>query len=171
MTARPEAFACFTSTYASALGEIVLYERNAALEGLWFAGQKRFGRGMQARVEVFETPLLSRVKFWLDAYFAGRNPAVNFPVRLVSTPFRESVWRVLRTIPYGSTATYGEIASRVAPGASQVLARAVGQAVGANPVCIVVPCHRVVGARRTLAGYAGGIDRKAALLRLEGLDY
>jgi methylated-DNA-[protein]-cysteine S-methyltransferase len=101
----------------------------------------------------------------LERYFAGESRAFDVPVALHGTPFQRAVWEELLSIPYGSTATYGELAARLGrPSAS----RAVGAATGRNPVSIVVPCHRVVGSSGALTGYAGGVPRKRALLTLEG---
>ncbi|MFE0450447.1 methylated-DNA--[protein]-cysteine S-methyltransferase [Streptomyces sp. NPDC058914] len=102
----------------------------------------------------------------LAAYFAGDLKEFRLPLRAEGTAFRERVWAALETVPYGSTTTYGEIAARV--GASRAAVRAVGGAVGANPLLIVRPCHRVIGADGSLTGYAGGLERKVRLLTLEG---
>ncbi|MER5429584.1 methylated-DNA--[protein]-cysteine S-methyltransferase [Streptomyces sp. NPDC002588] len=103
----------------------------------------------------------------LAAYFAAELKEFRLPLRAEGTEFRERVWAALDTVPYGSTTTYGEIAARV--GASRAAVRAVGGAIGANPLLIVRPCHRVIGADGTLTGYAGGLDRKIRLLELEGV--
>lgn len=100
---------------------------------------------------------------WLDTYFAGRNPEHVPPLRPQGTPFQQRVWRKLQEIPYGCTATYGDIARRVGCRSAQ----AVGQAIGRNPIAIIIPCHRVVGADGSLTGYAYGIETKEKLLQLE----
>ena len=101
----------------------------------------------------------------LDEYFAGQRRTFDLPLDPAGTPFQQAVWLQLRTIPLGTTTTYGDIAARVGrPAAS----RAVGAAIGRNPIAIVVPCHRVVGASGSLTGFAGGLERKTALLTLEG---
>ncbi|MGW0878129.1 methylated-DNA--[protein]-cysteine S-methyltransferase [Streptomyces sp. NPDC002671] len=102
----------------------------------------------------------------LAAYFAGELKEFQLPLRTQGTEFRERVWSALDAVPYGATTTYGEIATRV--GASRAAVRAVGGAIGANPLLIVRPCHRVIGADGSLTGYAGGLDRKVWLLTLEG---
>lgn len=107
----------------------------------------------------------SKVFRWLDVYFSGREPSSMLPVRLQGTSFQQKVWQELLTIPYGQTVTYGELARRVGCRS----ARAVGGAVGRNPVAIIVPCHRVVGADGSLTGYAYGLDRKCRLLQMEGI--
>ncbi|MEV7244819.1 MULTISPECIES: methylated-DNA--[protein]-cysteine S-methyltransferase [unclassified Streptomyces] len=101
----------------------------------------------------------------LAAYFAGELKEFRLPLRAHGTDFRQRVWAALDTVPYGATTTYGEIAARI--GASRAAVRAVGGAIGANPLLIVRPCHRVIGADGTLTGYAGGLDRKLLLLTLE----
>lgn len=119
--------------------------------------------------------VLERAWAWLNAYFAGQDPRWTPPLHLEGTPFQHEVWVALLSIPRGHTATYGQIARQVAErlhpaeGVS-VSPRAVGGAVGRNPISIIVPCHRVLGADGSLTGYAGGLDRKVALLELEGVD-
>ena len=107
----------------------------------------------------------------LDTYFAGRRPQWDIPLQMEGTAFRRAVWDILRTIPYGETVTYGEIAtSLAAQSGKRASARAVGGAVGHNPISIIVPCHRVIGSDGSLTGYAGGMDRKKYLLALEGVQ-
>ena len=109
-------------------------------------------------------PVLARAKSQLAAYFDGRLRALDLPVHTHGTPFQEKVWSLVRTIPYGTTASYGELAQRLGGGG---MSRAVGRANGSNPVAIFIPCHRVVGTSGALTGYSGGMDKKAFLLRLE----
>ena len=108
----------------------------------------------------------------MDIYFSGKEPDFDLPISLSGTDFQKKVWGILCTIPYGKTMTYGQIAAQLAAeqGAAHMSAQAVGGAVGHNPLSILVPCHRVVGANGSLTGYAGGIDRKVKLLTLEGVD-
>lgn len=110
--------------------------------------------------------LLADARRQLDAYFAGELQVFDLPLAEIGTPFQLRVWKEIRTIPYGETTSYGDIARRLGlpPGAS----RAVGLANGRNPIPVVVPCHRVIGGNGRLIGYAGGLDRKRALLSLEG---
>jgi len=118
-------------------------------------------------------PVLDQTVEWLDEYLAGKNPSIaDLPLRPVGTEFRQKVWDILRTIPYGELMTYGEIAKLIAQaeGKSIMSSRAVGGAVGHNPLPIIVPCHRVVGGSRNLTGYSGGMDRKVWLLRHEGVE-
>ena len=111
-------------------------------------------------------------KRWLDIYFSGKNPDFTPPLHLKGSPFQMDVWEILLTIKYGSVLTYGDIAKKIAEkrGINKMASQAVGGAVGHNPISIIVPCHRVVGAGGNLTGYGGGIDKKIKLLELEGLD-
>lgn len=113
--------------------------------------------------------VLTKTKQWLDEYFAGLCPAFMPPLKPQGTPFQKLVWELLLDIPYGATTTYGELAQAAAQrvGIKRMSAQAVGQAVGHNPVAIIIPCHRVVGSKGQLIGYAGGLHRKRALLALE----
>ena len=159
----------FISHYRSPMGDILLASDGSALTGSWFQGQKYFARGLEGEGEQRPLPLFDTAKRWLDVYFSGRRPEFSVPLRLTGTPFQQEVWEILCTIPYGRTMTYGQIAGQLAAkrGAPGLSAQAVGGAVGRNPLSILVPCHRVVGAKGGLTGYAGGLDRKAALLALE----
>lgn len=157
--------------YSSPLGPVTLLSDDDVLLGVWFADQQYFGAGYDlASVPVRDTALLRAAVAWLRAYFAGRHPDPRtVPLRPAVTAFRQQVLAILETVPYGATITYREIAAQL-PGASTSAARAVGGAVGHNPISIIIPCHRVVGSDGALTGYAGGIDRKIALLTLEGHD-
>ena len=147
----------YTSKYKSPLGNILLAADEKGLTGLWFEGQKYFALYLDKEHEEKELPVFRDTKRWLDIYFTG-------------TSFQNEVWEILYTIPYGKTTTYGEIARLLAQkkGLAQMSAQAVGGAVGHNEISIIVPCHRVVGASGSLTGYAGGIDKKIKLLKLEG---
>ena len=112
-------------------------------------------------------PVLVEVARQLGEYFAGERRSFELPIAPSGTPFRRSVWQALLAIPYGQTRTYGQVAARL--GLPLTASRAVGAANGANPIPVVVPCHRVIGAGGRLTGYGGGLDRKEALLRLEGV--
>lgn len=161
----------YTSHYASPMGNILLAADDIGLTGLWFAGQKYFALRLDAEHSEKETPILTQAKKWLDIYFAGQEPAIDIPLHFVGTAFQKEVWQILCLIPYGRTITYGAIAKRIASqrGIRQMSAQAVGSAVGHNNISIIVPCHRVVGQNGSLTGYAGGIDKKAGLLSLEGI--
>lgn len=160
----------YTDNYVSPMGNIVLAGDGTALTGLWFEGQKRFGTGLTDGAERAELPVFGQTKKWLDIYFGGGEPAFTPAVALRGSEFQIAVWNVLSAIPYGKTVTYGEIAKNLtAVTGRKTSARAVGSAVGRNPVSIIVPCHRVLGADGSLTGYAGGVERKRELLRLEGV--
>ena len=157
----------YTCHYPSPLGGVTLASDGTALTGLWFDGQKYFGQGLDGAPEERELPVFVEAARWLDLYFSGRDPGFTPPLRPAGTPFQLSVWAALSRIPFGGTATYGEIARELGRGEGRgTSARAVGGAVGRNPISLMIPCHRVVGSGG-LTGYAGGLDRKARLLALE----
>ncbi len=162
----------FTIRYTSPLGGITLASDGDALTGLWFDGQKVFPDALPAGSGETRAPVFDEAVKWLDAYFSGREPDFTPKLRMQGTEFRKTVWEILLGIPYGRTVSYGEIAERIARqrGIPRMSAQAVGGAVGHNPIALIVPCHRVVGADGSLTGYAGGVDRKAWLLSLEGAD-
>ncbi|MDR2124771.1 MAG: methylated-DNA--[protein]-cysteine S-methyltransferase [Desulfovibrio sp.] len=142
------------------------------LTGFWFLGQKYYPAKTGNWIQKPDHPLFTRLKAWLEKYFAGLNPKHDFALNPQGTVFQKKVWAILSEIPYGKLTTYGTIAGRLAArqAPAAVSAQAVGGAVGHNPISLLIPCHRVVGADGSLTGYAGGIDKKAALLRLEGAD-
>jgi methylated-DNA-[protein]-cysteine S-methyltransferase len=155
----------YTYTLDTPLGAIRAAAQDGALSGLWFIGQKYFPVHTASWTEAPEYPAFAALRFWLDGYFNGKKPAFNSPLAPVGTEFQLAVWQRLLKIPYGKTSTYGELAAKLKkPGAGQ----AVGSAVGHNPISLIIPCHRVVGADGSLTGYAGGIEKKRALLELEG---
>lgn len=162
----------YTSTYQSPLGELLLAADETGLTGIWFEGGKYFADGLNVEHKNGELPVLKAAKDWLDIYFAGREPDFTPSLHMIGSPFRLSVWKHLLEIPYGETITYGEIAKKIAGemGRDRMSAQAVGGAVGHNPVSIIVPCHRVIGADGSLTGYAGGLDKKVRLLTLEGVE-
>ena len=162
----------YTQTYSSPLGEVLLSADDMGLCGLWFAGQRYFARTLPPGAVPRETPVLTASKRWLDCYFFGKRPDFLPPLHLIGTDFQQAVWNLLLEIPYGQTVTYGALARTLAQqlGKPAMSAQAVGAAVGRNPVSIIVPCHRVVGADGNLTGYAGGVERKLFLLNLEGAD-
>lgn len=157
----------FYTELESPVGMLLLLSDGTSLTGLYMDCGKPVQPQWQRRddLEVFGT-----ARWWLDHYFSGtpQDPA-QIPIKLLGTPFQSRVWEILLTIPYGQTRTYGQLARQLAAemGKEKMSAQAVGQAVGRNPVSILVPCHRVVGAGGKLTGYAGGIDKKAWLLRHE----
>lgn len=160
----------YTSQYESPLGSILLAADEIGLTGLWFEGQKYFALYLDREHEEKELPIFEETKRWLDIYFSGKEPDFTVPLHFTGTPFQNEVWEILYSIPYGKTMTYGEIAKRLAAqrGIDHMSAQAVGGAVGHNEISVIVPCHRVVGSNGSLTGYAGGIDKKIELLKLEG---
>ena len=159
----------YTSHYASPLGGMTLVSDGTALVGLYFDGQKYAAEGLDATHTQKNLPIFKEVRRWLDVYFSGRKPDFTPPIAPAGTAFQQSVWEILRTIPYGETTTYGAIARRIEQNTGcRMSAQAVGGAVGCNPISILIPCHRVVGTNGSLTGYAGGIDKKERLLRWEG---
>lgn len=154
---------------ASPLGEITLRSDGEALTGLWFADDKHYGAKDIAGAALADLDVFMQAEAWLAEYFAGREPKVSVPLKLQGSEFQMQVWRLLQDIPYGRLVTYGDIAKKIAAqkGVARMSAQAVGGAVGHNPLCIIVPCHRVVGANGSLTGYGGGMWRKVRLLELE----
>lgn len=157
---------------ASPLGEITLRSDGEALTGLWFADDKHYGAKDIAGAALADLDVFMQAEAWLAEYFAGREPKVSVPLKLQGSEFQMQVWRLLQDIPYGRLVTYGDIAKKIAAqkGVARMSAQAVGGAVGHNPLCIIVPCHRVVGANGSLTGYGGGMWRKVRLLELEKAD-
>ena len=157
---------------ASPLGEITLRSDGEALTGLWFADDKHYGAKDIAGAAMADLDVFTQAEEWLAEYFAGREPKVSVPLKLQGSEFQMQVWRLLQDIPYGRLVTYGDIAKKIAAqkGVARMSAQAVGGAVGRNPLCIIVPCHRVVGANGSLTGYGGGMWRKVRLLELEKVD-
>jgi methylated-DNA-[protein]-cysteine S-methyltransferase len=157
------------SILPSPVGELLLTTRGGALTGLFFSPHKsshrEWDQARQAGIEDDEAPVLAATRRQLGEYFAAERTVFELPLAAPGTVFQLSVWKTLTEIRYGETWSYGEVAARLGlvPGAS----RAVGLANGANPISIVVPCHRVIGADGSLTGYGGGLDRKRLLLDLE----
>lgn len=162
----------YTGTYESPLGDILLAADESGLTGLWFEGQKYFANTLPGEHSSRETPVLTETKCWLDVYFSGKEPDFTPPLHPAGSAFRQAVWQILLQIPCGQTMTYGEIARRMAEiqKVPHMSAQAVGGAVGHNEVSIIIPCHRVVGTNGSLTGYAGGMDKKVALLKHEHTD-
>ena len=169
--------------YDSPLGKIFIESDGEFLNGLWFeysVDEKKHEKSLKnceiQQIDIksaASVPVIKETCGWLDIYFAGKNPSFTPKFKIENlTPFRSQVVKEMCKIPYGKTATYGDIAKEIAlqNGISKMSAQAVGGAVGWNPICIIVPCHRVVGANKSLTGYGGGIRNKIALLKLEGID-
>ncbi|WP_420997804.1 methylated-DNA--[protein]-cysteine S-methyltransferase [Cupriavidus sp. 30B13] len=152
----------------SPLGDVLLRADEARLNGLFFAGQKYYPAAATpaAAVPAAARTIFEHAASELDDYFAERLQVFTVPLALGGSAFQHAVWQALCAIPFGETVSYGELAAEL--GLPPTHARAVGGAVGRNPLSVIVPCHRVLGAGGDLTGYAGGTDRKRALLRLEG---
>ncbi|MHC6180970.1 methylated-DNA--[protein]-cysteine S-methyltransferase [Clostridium sp. JNZ X4-2] len=159
----------YMKKYNSPLGKITLVSDGKCLTGLVFDGQKYFDIEVPADAVVKSLPIFEKASRWLDLYFRGQEADFVPPIVMTGSDFRMEVWNILKNIPYGEVMTYGEIAKQVAKkrGITRMSAQAVGGAVGHNPISIIVPCHRVVGENGNLTGYAGGIDRKIKLLKIE----
>ncbi|MBR6027593.1 MAG: methylated-DNA--[Clostridia bacterium] len=162
----------FTFHCASPLGGITLASDGEALTGLWFEGQEHFAETLDRRHIEKGLPVFDETLRWLENYFSGKAPDFTPKLAPRGTPFRRAVWEILLDIPYGRTMTYGEIAARLSErtGQARTSARAVGCAVARNPISLIIPCHRVLGSGGRLTGYAGGLERKAGLLQLEGVS-
>lgn len=170
--AAPTHFA--SCTYSSPVGALTLAADEGGLRGLWLEGQKYFGRTLDAPLrDEPDNPHLAAARQWLGGYFAGDNPDVS-TLKLTphGTEFQQVIWELLLEIPQGETRTYGDLAKEAALrlSKSRTSALAVGGAVGHNPISIIIPCHRAVGANGSLTGYAGGIPKKLWLLQHEGVD-
>lgn len=152
--------------YPSPLGRLHIVSDGTRLTALHFATAPADSPGANC-------PALTRTIHWLDAYFAHKPLPPLPPLAPKGTPFQQTVWQLLLQIPYGSSVTYGELARSTAKqlGKPRMSAQAIGQAVSQNPIALLIPCHRVLGVRNKLTGYAGGLDKKIALLRLENISF
>ena len=153
----------YSTDYASPLGEMLIVSDGESVCGVWFYGQKHFP-SFDNLIQDDDLSIFKKVKLWFDDYFDGKNPKIDFKLKPDGTQFRLKVWEILIEIPYGETLTYGEIARKISP---EMSARAVGGAVGHNPIAIMIPCHRVLGSNGKLTGYAAGLDKKIELLKIE----
>lgn len=164
----------YKTNYTSPLGNITLASDGTNLLGLWFIGQKYYTDTIQEELlENNNLEIFNKTKQWLDEYFMGHNPSIDkLPLAPIGNNFRKRIWQILCDIPYGSVMTYGQIANIIAKEQQKekMSAQAVGNAISHNPISIIIPCHRVVGKNGNLTGYAGGIDKKISLLKLEGID-
>jgi len=151
----------------SPVGELTLVAAGNDLTGVYFTRRNRSQDGafFGEQVEPATDSILAQAADQLDEYFAGHRTAFNLSMKLHGDAFQARIWELLNDIPYGETVSYGEIAARYG---DKQLARNVGQAVGSNPISVIVPCHRVIGKDGSLVGYGGGLDRKRTLLALEG---
>lgn len=157
----------YYDTYSSPLGTMVMTANDQALTGLWFQTDGALPPGLSQRRTIFD-----QTRLWLDDYFAGSRPDQTPLLEPQGSAFRLRVWELLTQIPYGQTRTYGQLAAQLSQPdrGFRMSAQAVGGAVGANPLDIIVPCHRVMGAGGRLTGYGGGVRRKVWLLAHEGVD-
>ena len=161
----------FSMEYESPIGKCLLVSDKKHLVGLWFEGQKYYCPLKESIQDTDSCDILERTKVWLDSYFAGNRPEVSeLPLKPIGSEFRQQVWQILTEIPYGEVMTYGLIARIIAQRnhIEKMSAQAIGGAVGHNPISIIIPCHRVVGAHGSLTGYAGGLEKKRWLLQHEG---
>lgn len=177
----------YQKSYDSPIGALVITVDEDGLRGLWFgsetiSGELKYRSNYETALdEASKAEGLSadiRKTFedtfrWLDLYFEGQNPNFTPKLHLIGSEFRCSVWELLLKIPYGETTTYGELAEEIAKrkGIKRMSAQAIGGAVGHNEISLIVPCHRVIGKDGSLTGYAGGLDKKEFLLKLEGISY
>ena len=161
----------FTAVMDTPLGKIQAAARENAVCGLWFTGQKYFPSNTEEWFSKPDLPVFASLKAWLKDYFAGKNPEITFPLLPKGTDFQQAVWKQLIKIPYGKTSSYGAIAAKLASSGKKASAQAVGGAVGHNPISILIPCHRVLGADGSLTGYAGGVEKKRSLLELENSGF
>ena len=163
----------YKTYYNSPLGKILLASDGNNLIGLWLEGQKHYLGSIKEEVILNdELEIFIKTKDWLNRYFKKEQPKINeLPLAPRGSEFRQRVWKILCDIPYGKVITYGDIAKKLTIDMNKehMSAQAVGGAVGHNPISIIIPCHRVIGAGGNLTGYAGGIDKKIKLLELEGV--
>ena len=164
----------YKSYYESPIGLMTLVSDGDALIGVWIEGQKYFAATMDENtVEKNDLEIYIKTRSWLDRYFAGDKPSHDeLSLAPKGSLFRQGIWKILLGIPYGETIAYGEIAVRIAKqsGILRMSAQAVGGAVGHNPISIIIPCHRVIGSKGQLTGFASGLTKKEWLLRHEGAE-
>ena len=160
----------YKTTLPSPVGLLTLASDGTALTGLWLEGQKYFAATMGSHAEHrHDLAVFSQTAHWLDVYFSGEIPPALPPLAPQGSAFRQAVWKLLLEIPRGETTTYGALTKIMRQQGLSASAQAVGGAVGHNPISILIPCHRVLGANGSLTGYAGGIEVKRRLLHLEGV--
>lgn len=161
----------YINKYESPLGILTMASDGENLTGLWFEGQKYDKLGLSENFEEKDLDVFKTTKDWLDIYFSGQNPGFRPKIKIYSTDFRKEVYSIMEKIPYGKTTTYSKIAEEIAKNKKleKFSPRPVGNAVGHNPISIIIPCHRVLGKNGSLTGYAGGLDRKIKLLELENI--
>ena len=156
-------------TITSPLGDILLASDGSALTGLWFADSVTCPKTADSGMQEKPLPVFEQTEEWLRIYFSGQDPRFKPELAPHGSPFRMRVWSLLEEVPYGTTSTYGRLAHILAEerNLSRMSAQAVGNAIKHNPISLIIPCHRIIGTDGSLIGYAGGIERKRALLVLE----
>lgn len=160
----------YTTILSSPLGPLHLASDGTALTGLWIEGQKYFALNLETDTKELTTHhIFSQAEAWLNAYFTGNPLPPCPPLAPTGSTFRQAVWKLLLEIPFGQTTTYGSLAKTLQKQGISAAPQAVGGAVGHNPISIIIPCHRVLGVGRSLTGYAGGLEKKEFLLKLEGV--
>ena len=160
-----EVYVYYRCQYHAPIGILTIASDGNNITGLWLEGQTHFAAGHRNPCDSPELPIFQNARDWLDRYFSGQMPSCSeLPLSPNGTPFQQKIWEILMQIPYGQTMTYGQIAKTLG---STMSAQAVGGAVGRNPISVIIPCHRVLGAGKKLTGYAGGIERKQWLLHHE----
>ena len=164
----------YKTNYNSPIGQLTIAAHNNSLIGVWLEGQKYFQGSIKTELDFNDNiEVFQRTKAWLDRYFRGEKPEISeLSLAPIGNDFRQNVWKILCEIPYGEVITYGDIAKQIAKkrGLLHMSAQAIGGAVGHNPISIIIPCHRVVGANGNLTGYAGGLNTKIKLLEHEKVD-
>ena len=157
----------YLTNYSSPIGEMAIISDGQSINRISFLNQKYFKPSLVDEISSEDDlEIFAKAKAYLDDYFKGLNPEIDFKLNPHGTDFRLKVWKLLSEIPYGETVTYGQIAQKISP---TMAAQAVGGAVGANPIAIMIPCHRVIGKNGDLTGYAAGLDKKIELLKIEGV--
>ena len=157
----------YLTNYSSPIGDMAIISDGQSINRVSFLNQKYFKPSLVDEISSEDDlEIFAKAKAYLDDYFKGLNPEIDFKLNPHGTDFRLKVWKLLLEIPYGETVTYGQIAQKISP---TMAAQAVGGAVGANPIAIMIPCHRVLGKNGDLTGYAAGLDKKIELLKIEGV--
>ena len=159
------------TTYESPLGTLTLYATASALVGLTFPTQSIHFLEPVVIDETISSSILRQTIQWLDQYFGGQVPIITIPLDPQGTEFQQKVWDQLQHIPYGTSLTYGELSQHVFNSPTPRGAQAIGSAVGANPISLIIPCHRVLGKGKALTGYTGGLSIKRALLSIENISF
>lgn len=162
----------YISKYNSIIGELTLVSDGENLTGLFIENQKYFPVDLKEYKIKNDLDIFKKVKEWLDYYFSGKDPKIKISLKFNGTDFRKAIWNLLLDIPYGKVVTYKYISDKYCNkfGKNTISYRAVGSAIGHNPISIIIPCHRVIGSNGKLTGYAGGLDKKKILLKLENIE-